>query len=188
MTLLAVSWLGSLPAAAQDAPAATTTTAPSGAAGSAGSPAATTTVASDQTLVEAPKPPERRLITESRRVMAIIGALVAVALALALLTVRYWRHTRPVAPETGTRMPSVLDELDDDAIFVGVPAADVVPDAGEDLGRRSRRSVAGADHASADTDWEPRGTGEHDVVEAPPAIVRPGRTARRAALARPAEA
>jgi hypothetical protein len=46
--------------------------------------------------------------------------------------------------------------------------------------------VAGADHRGADEGWAPRGTGEHDRVEAAatPRGRRPGRDARKAALER----
>lgn len=50
-----------------------------------------------QTLVEAQPEPARFLTAESRRIVAVIGGLVMVALALTWLTVRYWRATKPVA-------------------------------------------------------------------------------------------
>lgn len=99
---------------------------------------------------------------ENRRIWLVVGGLVAVAVALALLTVRYWSQTRPV-PVTAPRPDPVGRR--------------------ERSGRRSRRAVAGADHATADESWEPRGTGEFDrVVVAPLARqARPTPDQRRAA-------
>ena len=45
-----------------------------------------------------------RLVTESRKVLAVIAGLVFVALALMLLTFRYWKATKPVA-ETEAEEP-----------------------------------------------------------------------------------
>ncbi|CAN5782008.1 hypothetical protein BH23ACT2_BH23ACT2_17750 [soil metagenome] len=83
---------------------------------------------------------------ENRRIWLVVGGLVAVALALSLLTFRYWRHTRPVPVDS--RSPQSPRR--------------------SGWGDHSRRAVAGADHAAADESWEPRGTGEHDRVVAPP--------------------
>lgn len=186
LVLTVVSMLLGAPAQAQDAPS-TTAVATTG--------AVTSTTAPKQTLVETQAPPDRRLATESRRVLAIIGALVAVALALTILTIRYWRYTRPVAEPTTTSPPLVLD---DESVFVTEPEPEpvaalrpavpaVAPDDHEP-GPPRQRSVAGADHATADVDWEPRGTGEHAVVTAvPPGMARPGRAARKVALSRPVE-
>lgn len=107
-----------------------------------------------------------RVLTENRKILGVVIGLVVVAVLLTLLTIRYWLHTRPVRPE---------------------PLAEAAPRrAREDVGRGSRRSVAGADHAGADDDWEPLGTGEHDRVEIPQAskVARPGRAGRQAALNR----
>lgn len=117
----------------------------------------------DQTVVESPTS-DRRLATENRRMLAIIGALIAVALGLTLLTVRYVRATRPVADD-GTAAPAPRRR------------------------RKARGAVAGADHAAADDDWEPRATGEHTAIAPRPAtpFVRPGTDARRRALGLPAD-
>lgn len=85
---------------------------------------------------------------ENRRIWLVVGGLVVVALALTLLTIRYWRHTRPTAV--------VADE------------AAPVSTGRERRGPRSPRVVAGADHATADESWEPRGTGEYDSTTSPP--------------------
>lgn len=182
---------------------ATSTTVPGASTTVAASP--TTTGKPGQTLVETAKPPEKRLATESRRVMAIIGALIFVALALTVLTIRYVRVTKPVrvdaadagaADTAGIPAPATAPVTDAPAAV-----ASTVPD-GDDSDaaptrrstRRSRRSVAGADHAAADADWEPRGTGEHAVVEpasagaAAAGTARPGRKARKLALGRSADA
>lgn len=90
---------------------------------------------------------------ENRRIWLVVGGLLAVAVALTLLTVRYWSQTRPVA--------------------VTEPVADTEADGRrERRGRRSRRAVAGADHAAADESWEPRGTGEFDRVVVTPVAAR----------------
>ena len=114
-----------------------------------------------QTVVESPTS-DRRLATENRRMLAIIGGLVIVAIGLTLLTIRYVRATRPVA-DAGASPPR--------------------------RGRRARSAVAGADHAGADDDWEPRATGEHTAVAPRPAtpVVRPPVSARRRALGLPAD-
>lgn len=129
------------------------------------------------TLLEADEPASQSLASENRRIRAIIGALVVVAVALLLLTVRYVRVTKPVAP-VATVAPVAPVAAPD----AGAPVDEPAPTTRR--GRRSRRAVAGADHAAADADWEPRGTGEHDVVEVPAATgaVRPGVDARRRAL------
>lgn len=102
--------------------------------------------------------------TEDRKIAAVVGGLVAVALALTVLTVRYWRQTRPVHQAEAT---------------LAEP-----PEERAESSRSSRRAIAGADHAAADQDWEPRGTGEHERIDVPPTsrIARPGPAGRRAAL------
>lgn len=197
---LALSTLAPVPVGAQtdpgatfggtDAAAITTTTVAAGSPTTAVS--ATTAAEAGQTLVETAKPPERRLATESRRVMAIIGALVFVALALLVLTIRYWRVTKPVRFEPDASTPTPEPEVPATpaaaAAAVAEPAASAEDVPTGRSTRRSRRSVAGADHAAADADWEPRGTGEHAVVEpAPTGAARPGRTARKVALTRSAD-
>lgn len=97
---------------------------------------------------------------ENRRIWLVVGGLVMVAIVLLLVTIRYWRQTKPVAAEAEPEPPA--ESTDDD------PAADRV----RTPGRRSRRSVAGADHATADSGWEPRGTGEHERIEPAPANQR----------------
>lgn len=177
VVLLALGSLSTGPAAArprQD-PAETTTT------------AASTTTATDGEA-EAEGAGSRRVADENRKIWLVVGGLVLVALALSLLTFRYWRHTRPV-PLSGSR-PSddddvLADELDDEELhdedgfdddeeIVPVPP------------RRSRRAVAGADHATVGDEWEPRGTGEHDRVDVSSAerVPRPTRDQRAAAYGR----
>jgi hypothetical protein len=41
------------------------------------------------------------------------------------------------------------------------------------VGRRSRRAVAGADHAAVGESWEPLATGEHAVIDLPKQSPRP---------------
>ncbi|MCB0971921.1 MAG: hypothetical protein KDA97_10485 [Acidimicrobiales bacterium] len=156
-----------LPASAQDTtdPSVSTTAADATTASTA-APAGTGDVAPDdtgQTVLESPSS-DQRLATENRRVLAVIGGLVVVAIALTLLTIRYARATRPVAG--GEAPPSEPRRR-----------------------RRSRKAVAGADHASADDDWQPRATGEHTAVAPKPAtpFARPGAAARRRALDLPAD-
>lgn len=146
-------------------------------------------------------PTSRPLFTESRKILAIIGGLVFVAFALALLTVRYWRMTKPIAaavgsPSEGAPVPVAPSSFDpaDAPLFVGdldpplAPITTEVP------------SVAAADHRP-DATWEPRGTGEHAAIQvaaaaasassphgSSPSIARPGRAARAAALAVPTPA
>lgn len=96
---------------------------------------------------------------ENRRMTIIVGGLVFVAFAILLLTIRYWIVTRPRAESN---------------------------DAGRSrserrrTGRRSRRAIAGADHAGADDDWEPRTTGETWIVPGPDDLERerPSRASR----------
>jgi hypothetical protein len=151
-------------------------------------PAPDAVVAPDAPAVAevAPESSSRPLFTESRKIVAIIGGLVFVALALLLLTIRYWRVTRPVPVDAA--MPEPVPVLDPVFVVepdrVSIPASSAVP-----------ASVAAADHRP-DATWEPRGTGEHAAVQlqAAPLAVRPGspvarppRQARQAALARRAE-
>ena len=96
------------------------------------------------TITEAPRAAAEatRVADENRKIWMVVGGLVAVAIGLTVLTVRYWNQTRPV------------------------PVA-----------------LAGADHVAADEQWEPRGTGENDRIEAAIAgrPVRPDRAQREAA-------
>ena len=121
----------------------------------------TTVVAGAGTDSEVSASDTKRVADENRKIWLVVGGLVLVALGITLLTVRYWRYTRPVPRATTPNQP----------------------------GRHSRRAVAGADHAAADEQWEPRGTGEHDRVEAPPSgrPNRPDRGQRAAAYRAPDE-
>lgn len=125
---------------------------------------------------------------ENRRIWLVVGGLVAVAVALALVTVRYWRHTKPVAvpaPSSRDRASARPVASGPEASRSGEPrrsrAGPVIAE--PSAGRRSRRSVAGADHAGADEGWEPRGTGEHERVEVSASVARsrPSRAQRRSA-------
>ena len=120
---------------------------------------------------------------ENRRLVAIVGGLIAVAVALLLMTIRYWQVTRP-----GPADPTEEDAYEDEP--AGDEEMDTSPVPVKRLhGRRSRRAVAGADHAAADDDWEPRATGEHPAIDPgdsdPDAVtrVRPSGAARRRILA-----
>lgn len=82
-------------------------------AGRAGSvvvaPQVTGTVGGDDLIVENPlgtDPGEEvgASAAEDRKIWAVVGGLVAVAVALTLLTVRYWRQTRPIG--SGTAAPA----------------------------------------------------------------------------------
>lgn len=120
---------------------------------------------SSQTVIEGEEQPARRVATESRRVMAVIAGLVFVALALALLTARYVRITKP------------------SALVASGAAEESAGATSRRESRRSRRSVAGADHAAADDDWEIHATGEHAQVDLKVVgASRPDRAARRRAL------
>jgi hypothetical protein len=166
-------------------------------------PATTSTTASDatnQTLVESAESPDQPLFTENRKVAAVIGGLVLVALALLLLTVRYVRVTKPVAkaPEEGLPMLPPTLELDDESVFVvadedgAKPSTKVVandapvwspPPAPAEPPVSAIAAASGTDHDAADDDWQPR-TGEHERVEIPSGatLARPGVAARRKAL------
>lgn len=112
---------------------------------------------------------------ENRRILLIIAGLLAVAVALTLLTVRYWKATKPVPIRPG---PVVGRPDADDDVLIAAPGA-------TRRGKRSRMAVAGADHATSGSEWEPRGTGEHVRIDPPKASlgVRPSRDQRAAALA-----
>ena len=169
--ILSVSGLGFVgysPATAEPAqdPAFTTTTvsafpATTGAAVQTTALGPTTAVAGAGTKTGVTASDTKRVAEENRKIWLVVGGLVLVALGITLLTVRYWRYTRPVPLASTPAQP----------------------------GRHSRRAVAGADHAAADEQWEPRGTGEHDRVEASPAgrPNRPDRGQREAAYQAPDE-
>ena len=112
--------------------------------------------------------------SDDRKVWAVVAGLVVVALGLSLLTVRYWRHTRPVA--AGPRRPTgryareagdeVID-VDDGSLLFGdltrggstiaaKPEAEPVPELLIDEApvRRADPGIQ-ADHAQVDADWEP---------------------------------
>ena len=62
--------------------------------------------------------------SENRRIWLVVGGLVAVALALLLLTIRYWRHTRPLPVDEGGEAqpephPDRAREAGDDETRVG---------------------------------------------------------------------
>lgn len=167
--------------------------------------ATSTTAASEtnQTLVESEEAPDQPVFTENRKVAAVIGGLVLVALALLLLTVRYIRVTKPSSADVEPDFPMLPPDLDlhDDSIFVdepdapstAAPAPEPSTDPSEPGASEPATALAGAtlavegaratDHDAADEDWEPR-TGEHERVEIPrgTTLVRPGLAARRKAL------
>jgi hypothetical protein len=143
-----------------------------------------------------------RVADENRKIWAVVAALVLVAIALSLLTIRYWRKTRPVSPDADADADADADEpvAEVDEVMSGTDSAgelpdDAVNDAANDTApvpvvdaplavpASPRRAVAGADHASADEAWEPRGTGEHErVVVASTARANRLSTEQRAAL------
>lgn len=98
-------------------------------------------------LVEEEAVDQEAVDAENRKMVVIVGGLVAVAFAILLLTIRYWRVTKPVPL--------------DDARVRRAARDDRKPK--RRIGRRSRRSIAGADHAGADDDWISRTTGEHEI-------------------------
>lgn len=218
-----VGLAGSSPAAAapvQD-PLATTTAPPLVTDTTAVAP--TTTVASTSSTSAARQPrvaDTTQIDQENRKLALVVAGLVAVALALLVLTIRYWRITKPVVDDdfddeydeyddwddedldddderdravavAASPRRAVVDDLDDDEIFVMSPAAppadDAAPEPVEPLprrgDRRSRRSIAGADHADADAGWEPMATGEQERVsgQVPRATNRPSRSQRAGA-------
>lgn len=127
--------------------------------------AATTSQASSGTLVESKDPPATRLVSGSRKVMAVIGGLVIVALALMILTIRYWRVTKPIASE-----PVDAGEVADLAV-AGVPVAPIVGSAaGEPAAAAPAPVTPAADDDDIWTTDEPD-AGEPTVPVAPPAAV-----------------
>ncbi|MEO6989762.1 MAG: hypothetical protein ABI239_14080 [Aquihabitans sp.] len=170
LTVLGAGAAGVAEASGAQDPAISTT---SGAFGTepAVSPGASTTTApsSDE---ETPTTSGRsaEIDEENRRIVAIVGGLVVVAIALLLLTIRYWRTTRPVqgAAAASDVQPVLTSRSRTDAR----------------RGRRSRRAIAGADHAGADETWEPRATGEQPRIDPPSSVraVRPSKEQRASAL------
>jgi len=153
--------------------------------------ASSTTAASqnNQTLVESEDPPEKAIFTESRKMAAVVGGLVFVALAILLLTIRYIRVTKPVAAPVGEPVAAEVPErptpasvpVDDADVFV---LPDKEPAAGPaDATVPAATAREATDHEGADADWEPR-TDEHQRVEIPSASApaRPSAAARRKAL------
>lgn len=171
---------------AQD-PAITTTsgafgTEPLGAADASTTTATTTsgTPAAEETTPTASGRSEE-IAEENRRIALIVGGLIVVAVALLLLTIRYWRATRPVL--------AVADDVDGAERSQDDLAVDFDARSDDRRGRRSRRAVAGADHAGADEAWEPRATGEQPRIDLPSAVrtVRPSKQQRASALSREGE-
>jgi len=84
----------------------------------------------NQTLVESEDTPDQPVFTENRKVAAIIGGLVVVAIALLLLTVRYIRVTKPSSSadvDPAIPMLPMGLELSDDSVFIEEPGAPVSP-------------------------------------------------------------
>lgn len=177
----------------------TTTTVPASSTVSSTTEAPAT---SGQTLVESEETPDQPLFTENRKVAAVIGGLLFVALALFLLTIRYVRVTKPVAASADEGLPMLPPtlELNDESVFVvaspdgsepSQPVVPVVPDVAPEpaieaatlASSTAAAAAPGTDHDAADADWEPR-TGEHERVEISTgaALARPGLAARRKAL------
>ncbi|MCB0977849.1 MAG: hypothetical protein KDB02_10365 [Acidimicrobiales bacterium] len=121
---------------------------------------------------------------ENRKFTIVVAGLIGVAFGLALLTLRYWKVTKPrplVAPTVEDENPETGagDAEADGELFVSTGE---VTNGGS--GRPSRRAIAGADHADVDAGWEPMATGEQERVsgQVPRATVRPDRDARARAL------
>ncbi|MGN6693927.1 MAG: hypothetical protein ACTHN0_07090 [Aquihabitans sp.] len=162
--------------------------------------ATTEAESTNQTLVESADQPEKAIFTESRKVAAIIGGLIFVALAILLLTIRYIRVTKPVPQGDISDLPFLADDVDvdvdgDDGFVPQLaPKAEptpVIPDAVPEVAMAGTAAAAtpapatppATDHEGADDDWEPR-TDEHQRVEIPSgtSLARPGVAARRKAL------
>ena len=154
----------------------------------------------NQTVVESEQQPDQPLWSENRKVAAVIGGLVFVALALLLLTIRYIRVTKPVATsaEEGLPMLPPTLELNDESVFVvastdaskppepivaTVSEVDAEPVLEPTTSETPIVGPPGADHDAADQDWEPR-TGEHERVEIATGttLARPSLAGRRKAL------
>lgn len=153
--------------------------------------------------------------SEDRKIWAVVGGLVVVALALTALTVRYWRITRPDRPAEpveggrsrrrrsrsgrdrreparagdGPTVAALLDELDDDDIFVSTPTtpSTVTAEVARVPSTTGDATPGSPDHEAADDDWRSRATGEHPIVQRAPArtITRPSREQRSRALGQP---
>lgn len=169
VVLLALASLGPSGSAAAQDPGFVTTTGAFGTLPPTVPGLATTTTAgaTARSVADDGAIDQSKVDADNRRITLIVAGLVAVAVALTLVTFRYWRATKPVAPA------------------VTATDGDVRSPRSRRVGRRSRRAVAGADHAGADDDWEPRATGEQERVSIPGATptARPSRSQRAAALA-----
>jgi pyruvate/2-oxoglutarate dehydrogenase complex dihydrolipoamide acyltransferase (E2) component len=191
--LLAACFLGSLalgagPAAARPAQDATTTI-PGTATTVAGSvttlPAATTTSSVPATSTTT----SSRVADENRKIWLVVGGLILVALALAALTVRYWRQTKPsllpLDAEPAPRRATRADRKAAAAVATTAAAAEARADDTVAIPVAEPAAVPAADHRTSDEEWEPRGTGEHDRIEIPAARkpVKPTREERAAVLA-----
>ncbi len=93
--------------------------------------ASTTTEVSETTVagesaptvqVDPGGPGSDEVAAENRRIWAVVAALVAVALALTLLTVRYWRHTKP-GPRAQSAAGDQPDLTSDGAVVAAGAAA-----------------------------------------------------------------
>lgn len=115
----------------------------------------------DPSLIEEDAVDQDAVDAENRKMIIIVGGLIAIAFAILLLTIRYWRVTRPVPADP-----------------LRTPARGNGRRAKRRIGRRSRRSIAGADHAGADDDWIPRTTGEHEIAVDGISRQRPSRASR----------
>lgn len=112
--VLALALVGAAPASARSAQdPGVTTTFPVEVSSSTTTPVTTvvpTTAAVVTTDVEDPEAStgagSTRVADENRKIWAVVAGLVLVAVALSLLTIRYWRKTRPVPPTTGLMMPT----------------------------------------------------------------------------------
>ncbi|MEZ5178960.1 MAG: hypothetical protein R2746_12010 [Acidimicrobiales bacterium] len=75
----------------------------------------------------------KRVADENRKIWAVVGGLVFVALALTLLTIRYWRKTRPVPVDVPAMVPAdaataaALTATPEPATAEGGPATEPVP-------------------------------------------------------------
>jgi hypothetical protein len=142
----------------------------------------------------------RNWLTDDRKILVVVGGLLFIAVALTLLTVRYWRLTRPVRalapqddepvdrriePTPGPPVPTVQPEpapAEPERAPEPEPTAVHEPVTTEPVAPTEQVSE---DHRSADEEWEPRGTGEHERIEVPKrATARPSRAGRRSVLDR----
>lgn len=100
LLILAVALGSAGPAAArptQDGLDTSTTTVTDASAVTTTIPSTTTTGGGEISVAEG-GPGSAEVAAENRKIWAVVAALVAVAIALTLLTIRYWRQTRPARP------------------------------------------------------------------------------------------